>query len=327
MKPYPTGVDFRPDSKRVVVRPFISVDPARVEHIITRALSLSEAETKEQLAHVQADFGGRHIDLDKSCLRHYEEVSSQVPDSTALSRPSRLFIGALFSGEYALESAALFNPSIVRHPDQSGLAEDDLRFILSLRATGEGHISSIQFRAGVIHRDHSIEMEKVTPFVTLPEINPNPTFHKATFLHKLDEMGLQNNWAESVMGRLGKTFTLLALNDSIQQAPPEETALPPRGVQRTTECMRWLAESNYEIYFAESCAISERIIFPVSPNESNGIEDARFVRLVDDDGSVTYCATYTAYNGRVILPQLIETTDFLHFRVLTLNGRAVQNKG
>src|SRR5437899_9704427 len=91
--------------------------------------------------------------------------------------------------------------------------------------------------------------------------------------------------------------------------------------------MHRLAKPNYQIHFAPSSEISQRIIFPVSPNESNGIEDARFVCFVEDDGSVVYYATYTAYNGRVILPQLIETEDFLDFRVLTLNGPAVQNKG
>jgi predicted GH43/DUF377 family glycosyl hydrolase len=325
---YPTGIDFRPDNKRVVVRPFISIDPARVEHIVSRALSLSETETEEQLAIVRADFSERHIDLDKSWRRHYNKVRSLIPNSDRLSQARCLFIGALFSGEYALESAALFNPSIVPHPDQTGLADGDLRFILSLRATGEGHISSIQFRTGVIRRDHTIELEATTPFVTLPEIDPNPTFHKATFLHKLEEMGLENNWAASVLGRLDKTFTLRALDQSIKQTAPDgESLLQMRDVQRTTECMHWLAESNYQLHFSQASTISERIIFPVSPNESNGIEDARFVRFVDDDGSVTYYATYTAYNGRVVLPQLIETTDFRHFRILTLNGRAVQNKG
>ena len=216
---------------------------------------------------------------------------------------------------------------MVAHPDQSRLAPGDLRFILSLRATGEGHISSIEFRAGVIHADHSIALEAATPFVTLPELDPNPTFHKATFLHKLNEMGLENEWASSVLERLAKRFTLRELDESIQQAARGETQFNARDIQRTTECMRWLAESNYQIHFGASSAISERIIFPVSPNESNGIEDARFVRFVDDDGGVTYYATYTAYNGRVILPQLIETADFLNFRVLTPNGQAVQNKG
>jgi predicted GH43/DUF377 family glycosyl hydrolase len=327
MKLHPTGILLRPDNKRVVVRPFIPIHPTRVEDIIARALALSEQETEKQLSLVKADFSERHIDLDKSWLRHFDKVRGHIRNSETISEGRRLFIGALFSGEYALESAALFNPSIVPHPDQTGLGQGDLRFILSLRSTGEGHISSIQFRTGVIHRDHSIEIDKTTPFVTLPELNPNPTYHKRAFLDKLSEMGLENNWAASVMGRLGKTFLLDELDKSIQHATSDEASAHTRDVPRTLECMHWLAESNYEIHFAPSSEMSERIIFPVSPNESNGIEDARFVRFVEDDGSVIYYATYTAYNGRVILPQLIETVDFLNFRVLTLNGQAVQNKG
>lgn len=327
MRHYPTGVLLRPDSKRVVVRPFISTDPLRVGNIIGRALALDENEVEEQLSLVRADFRGRHIDLDKDWLRHFEKVQSHISNREELSPARRLFIGALFSGEYALESAALFNPSIVPHPDQSDLSQGDLRFILSLRSTGEGHISSIQFRTGIIDRGYSVRIEKTTPFVTLPELNPNPTYHRRTFLDKLSEMGLKNAWASSVMDRLGKSFALDELDESIRQAVPDETSSDTRDVQRTLECMHWLAESNYQIHFPSSSQISERIIFPVSPNESNGIEDARFVRFVEDDRSVTYYATYTAFNGRVILPQLIETTDFLNFRVLTLNGQAVQNKG
>jgi len=327
MKLHSTGIFLRPDNKRVVVRPFISMDPTRVEHIIFRALALSEPETEKQLGLVRADFGERHLDLDKSWLRYFERVRGHLPEGETISETRRLFIGALFSGEYALESAALFNPSIVPHPNQTGLGENELRFILSLRSTGEGHISSIQFRTGVIHRDHSVQVEKTTPFVTLPERKSNPTYHKHAFLHKLSEMGLENDWATSVMGRLGKTFLFKELDRSIQQAAPDEASARTRDVQRTLECMHWLAESNYEIHFPPSSDISERIVFPVSPNESNGIEDARFVRFIEDDGSVIYYATYTAFNGRVILPQLIETADFLNFRVLTLNGQAVQNKG
>ncbi len=327
MRIHETGVLLRPNNKRVVVRPFISTDSSRVEHIIARALTLSEAETEEQLALVTVDFCDRHIELDKSWLRHFEKVRAQVPNSEKLSQARQLYIGALFSGEYALESAALFNPSIVPHPDQTGLGEGELRFIMSLRSTGEGHISSIQFRAGVIARDHSVQIEKTTPFVTLPELKSNPTYHKRTFVHKLSEMGLENDWAGSVLARLDKTFPLDELNRSIQETAPNEASSQTRDVQRTLECMHWLAESNYEIHFSPSSNLSERIIFPVSSNESNGIEDARFVRFVEDDGSVIYYATYTAYNGRVILPQLIETADFLNFRVLTLNGPVVQNKG
>jgi predicted GH43/DUF377 family glycosyl hydrolase len=322
----PTGITFRPDSSRVLIRPFIPADPARIVNIIGRALAMSEAECEEQLVAVTADFGSRHVDIRAVWRQHFERIKAHVFSSRPLSMTRRLYIGALFSGEYALESAALFNPSIVPHPDQSGLADGELRFILSLRATGEGHISSIEFRTGVIHGDHAITVEEPSPFVSAPALNPNPTYRKSVFLHKLMEMGFENDWSTLVMESLGEGFTLHELEKSLQRAIKGKQPLP-REMQRTMECVRWLAESNYEIHFDSSVAVSERIIFPVSSNESNGMEDARFVRFVEDDGSVIYYATYTAYNGRAILPQLLETSDFLHFRALTLNGRAVQNKG
>ncbi len=322
----PTGITFRPDSSRVLIRPFVPGDPARIVPVIGRALALSEAETEEQLAAVLADFGSRHVDIRAIWKQHFQKVKAHVFSSRPLSEARQLYIGALFSGEYALESAALFNPSIVPHPDQDGLADGDLRFILSLRATGEGHISSIEFRTGVIHADHTIAVETPSRFVAAPALNPNPTYRKTVFLHKLMEMGFENDWSDLVMESLGSAFTLQELEKAMHHAIRGRHPLP-REAQRTIECVRWLAESNYEIHFDPAVAVSERIIFPVSSNESNGMEDARFVRFVEDDGSVIYYATYTAYNGRAILPQLLETTDFLHFRALTLNGRAVQNKG
>jgi predicted GH43/DUF377 family glycosyl hydrolase len=323
---YPTGVSFRPDSSRVLIRPFISSDPARIVNIIGRALALTETETDGHLAAVTAEFASRHVDIRAIWRVHFERVKSHVFSSRPLSEARQLYIGALFSGEYAMESAALFNPSIVPHPDQSHLAEGELRFIMSLRATGEGHISSIEFRCGIIRGDYSIVMEQPSRFVTAPALSSNPTYRKTIFLHKLMEMGFENDWSNEVLKLLASAFTLSELEAAIRRATQDSGPLP-RELQRTMECVRWLAESNYEIDFNPSSGIAERIIFPVSSNESNGMEDARFVRLVEDDGSVLYYATYTAYNGRAILPQLLETTDFLHFRALTLNGRAVQNKG
>ncbi len=320
-----TGITLRPNSARVLIRPFIPGEAARTVNIIGRALAHSEAEIEELLVAIMDEFGSRHLNLRIFWRRHFERVKAHVFSDRPLSEARQLYIGALFSGEYALESAALFNPSIVPHPDQSGLAEGDLRFILSLRATGEGHISSIEFRTGTIHADHVITMEEPSRFVTAPKLNPNPKFLKTVFLHKLMEMGFENEWSSAVMTSLGKTFTLSELEAAMRSA--SHSGPLPREIQRTTECVRWLAESNYEVHFDPAVAVSERIIFPVSSNESNGMEDARFVRFVEDDGSVIYYATYTAYNGRAILPQLLETSDFLNFRALTLNGRAVQNKG
>ncbi len=322
----PTGVILRPNSSRVLIRPFIPSDPTRIVNVLGRALSLTEEETEEQLAAVTADFADRHQHLPASWRRHFERVKVHVFSGRPLSTARQLYIGALFSGEYALESAALFNPSIVPHPDQSDLAPGDLRFILSLRATGEGHISSIEFRSGVIGAGNVIRLDEPTRFVTAPVQNPNPTFRKTVFLHKLMEMGFENEWSAKLMHSLSSDFTLSELETAMRRAAQGLGPLP-RELQRTTECVRWLAECNYELHFAPNVAISERVIFPVSSNESNGIEDARFVRFVEDDGSVIYYATYTAYNGRAILPQLLETDDFLTFRARTLNGRAVQNKG
>lgn len=326
LKLLPTGILLRPDSSRVLIRPFIPSDPARIVNILGRALSLSEAETKKQLAAITAEFGDRHQSLHTVWLRYFEKVRAHVFSGRPLSRDRQLYLGALFSGEYALESAALFNPSIVAHPDQSGLAADELRFILSLRATGEGHISSIEFRTGIIDASYTITIDQPSRFVTAPELSPNPTYRKTVFLHKLTEMGFENEWSTELMRTLQRDFTLSELEAAMQKNIQGLGPLP-REIQRTTECVRWLAESNYEVHFAPTLAVSERIIFPVSSNESNGMEDARFVRFTEDDGSVLYYATYTAYNGRAILPQLLETSDFLNFRARTLNGRAVQNKG
>lgn len=326
IKIHHTGIYFRPNSARVLIRPFVPAESNRVVHIIGRALSLSEAETEEQVAIACEDFCTRHVDIKSIWLRHFESVKSHVFSSRPLSEARKHYIGALFSGEYALESAALFNPSIVAHPDQSGISDGDLRFIMSLRATGEGHISSIEFRSGVIHKDNGIVMDDISPFVVVPEVDLNPTYRKTSFVNKVAEMGLEHEWCRQIMDALGHTFTRAELDQSIQHASHGMRPLN-RELQRIVDLLRWLSESNYQIEFSSRLSMSERIIFPVSSNESNGIEDARFVRFIDDDGTATYYATYTAYNGRAILPQFIETTDFQRFRMLTLNGLAVQNKG
>ena len=319
-------VTLLPESARVIIRPFIPGEVHRIITIIGRALALTEEEVLKELDAVRAEFDSRHFDIEGLLKIHFEKVQHHVFTQRSMSRERQLLIGALFSGEYALESAAIFNPSIVAHPDQSGVAPGALRFVMSLRATGEGHISSIEFRSGIISSDGSIAFDPVSRFVTVPEIVPNPTYRKRRFIIKLAEMGFDDDHAAAVMAPLGDSFTRSDLNKSVGTVR-HEAQPATRDLKRTLECLQWLADSNYELRFSNKIAMSERIIFPVSPNETNGIEDARFVRFVDDDGTVMYYATYTAYNGRAILPQLIETEDFLHFRILTLNGSAVQNKG
>jgi predicted GH43/DUF377 family glycosyl hydrolase len=327
----PIGVRRReawllPESSRVIIRPFIPGNEQRVTTVIGRALALSEDEAAHELQAVRAEFESRHLDIEARWQSNFERVLPHVFTQRPLSSVRRLLIGALFSGEYALESAALFNPSIVPHPDQSGAEEGGLRFIMSLRATGEGHISSIEFRTGAIASGGEIRMDPVSRFASASDIVPNPDYQKKDFAIKLQEMGFENEYARAVMDALPERFSRSDLDKAVTRAR-RGTMPETRDLHRTLDCIQWLADSNYELQFSPELALSERVIFPVSPNESKGIEDARFVRFVEEDGSVLYYATYTAYDGRAILPQLIETKDFLRFRMLTLGGDGVRNKG
>ena len=320
-------ISLLPECARVIIRPFIPGEPWRIKAIIDRALALTEDQVAVELENIHRDFELRHLDSEGILLRNLKKIREHLPPEVTLTHKRRVLIGALFSGEYALESAALFNPSIVAHPDQTGVTTGGLRFIMSLRATGEGHISSIEFRTGDISPEGKITIVPVSRYVSEPNIVPNPGYNKGSFILKLREMGFENHhYTAAVLGPLAEEFTLSDLNRSIGTVRHEAKG-PQLELRETLECIHWLADSNYELQFSDKLAMSERIIFPVSPNETNGIEDARFVRFVEDDGSVKYYATYTAYNGHSILPQLIETKDFLHFRILTLNGGAVQNKG
>jgi predicted GH43/DUF377 family glycosyl hydrolase len=237
-----------------------------------------------------------------------------------------MLIGSYFTQEYALESAALFNPSMVWHSDQSGLEPGSRRFLVSLRATGEGHISSITFRGGTVDAECRIRMDEPTRFVTAPELVPNTLYDKKLFLRKLAELGVDGPNSGQILGSLGDQFTLeelqLAIGRALQQSRPRHHELEP-----IAQGMLTLAKANYEIRYSPEQHVSERIIFPSSPTEANGIEDARFVQFVEDDGSIRYYATYTAFDGKVILPQILETDDFLRFQISTLNGPEVRNKG
>jgi predicted GH43/DUF377 family glycosyl hydrolase len=319
-------VKLLPSDKRVILRPFIPGRRSQIKAIIERVARLDDVAVGLQLKSVRHNFGKRHHHIDAQLMRHYRLVRDHHQQPKGISEQRKLLIGALFSGEYSIESAALFNPSIVSHPDQSDAPKGGLRFIMSLRATGEGHISSIEFRVGTITAAGNITLDKVSRFVTQPQIIPDPTFHKPSFILKLGEMGLHHGFVLKALASLPEHFTLgeLKRNLTAMRSKPHAKSIH---FDRALEFIEWLADSNYDIQFSDQLAVSERIIFPVSLNEAKGIEDARFVRFTEDDGSVLYNATYTAYNGHTILPQFIRTRDFLHFSILTLNGDGVQNKG
>ena len=324
-----TDTVLKPDQSRVLLRPFSPGDSQRVGRIIARIIALPEEQVGPLLDEISAEFSQRHLQIHKRFLERFEQVREKHVAEEDLSEERRLLIGSYFLAEYSLESAALFNPSIVPHTDQTGLPPGALRFILSLRAIGEGHISSITFRTGVIYPDHRIEVLDPGGFPTEPRQIPNPAYEKGRFARKLLEVGLTNEFTRRVLNRLGDSFSIQVLRGGIDAEVDKERR--PEGIphenQLTAQEIWMLARSNYEVQFQPGQQLSERIIFPATRSQSNGIEDARFVRFQNDDGSYVYYATFTAFDGKVVLPGLVETADFLRFRFITLSGPAAQNKG
>lgn len=321
-----TGIVLSPNSRRVVLRSFEPASEQRKLKIIARLSTLSEVEVDQLLQQVLEEFHGRHQKPREFFLQRFEAVRGYVLTDASLTENRRLLIGAYFTQEYALESAALFNPSIVWHPDQSGLEAGSRRFVLSLRATGEGHISSITFRSGVVDANSKILVDEPTRFVTTPDAVTDSKYETNLFHRKLVELGLANGFTEHVFAQLNAKFTLEQLEGSLQLALRENRA-QAESLTPLVKSIVTLAKSNYEITYLSKHNLSERLIFPFGPTESNGIEDARFVEFHEEDGSTHYYATYSAYDGRFVLPQLLETDDFLNFKMHTLNGPAIADKG
>jgi predicted GH43/DUF377 family glycosyl hydrolase len=266
------ALHLRPDPARVIVRPFKPAteprdlnptDKTRANHIVERVLDLDSEAAASQLADVLENFKGRHRNLLETFEVRADEMEQALATHCSFSEVQRQLIGAYFLNEYSFEASALFNPSIVPHPDQSGIAAGSLRFILSLRAVGEGHVSSLTFRAGSIAADGSIAVDPTARLASSPRIG------------------------YSIPGPIG---------------------------------------DEVEVVFEADQDISERVIFPITASQSHGIEDARFVEFTDG-GRKTYYATYTAYNGTAIRSELIETSDFLSFRMSPMQGAAARNKG
>ncbi len=325
------SVRLVPDPGRVIAKPFIPGDQSypdgssRIQVIIERIMAMSESEVTTTLTGVRDAFATRHRDLDGTIERSFDVVAARLKLLDApLSRDRRQLIGAYFTHEYSIEAAALGNPSMVVAPDQRGLDVGEVRFIMSLRAIGEGHISSIEFRTGVVAADAVVRMDPVGPYAMTGSRTPH-AYDKRFFTTKLDDLQMLNEIEERILVRLEDRFTMAELESAI-------AALDDEGIERsisseTIHVLHWLASSNYRTSFPASIDIAERVLFPTGPTESHGMEDARFVRFIDDDGAVTYYATYTAFDGHQILPQLLETADFTEFRVATLSGRAAHNKG
>jgi len=326
-----TAHTLLPNPRRVIAKPYLrgqEIIPggdARTTLLMDRILSIPEPGVASVFAGVLADFSSRHRGFEQILQRHFDLVAHHIAPGTQLSHERRLLIGAYFTHEYSVEGAALFNPSMVLAPDQTKLRPGERRFVMSLRAVGEGHISSIEFRSGTLDAASAVTLDPVGSKLVGARRTAPSSYDKQEFAAKLVELGAANEIASSVLARLSERFTLDDLEHAL--ALLEENGLPHAISFETVKIIRVLASSNYVTSFPADSELCERVIFPAGPNETQGMEDARFVRFVEDDGSERYYATYTAFDGFEILPQLIETEDFVSFTISTLNGAAAQNKG
>jgi predicted GH43/DUF377 family glycosyl hydrolase len=318
-------LQFQSNIRRVITRHFDPGGEIRIQHIVDRVLALDEEEVEEALAQVLKSFGNRHENIEAVLEEHYWTTVSALGKPLDASRNRRLLIGSYFTMEYSIESAALFNPSIVKHRDQEHLEEGAVRFIMSFRATGEGHISSIVFRSGVITADHAVHVAPPGRYTRRVRCSPDKQYDKALFCRKLREMTADATGVALVMDLLADHFTMRQLEHAVAaayQAEPEKLRS-----EEIRQNILSLARANYQLEVSPGAEPSEVVIFPLSSNESRGIEDLRLVRFVEDDGSATYYGTYTAYNGYHTLPQILDTSDFLHIGIHTLNGAQARNKG
>jgi len=325
-----TGVRLLPDPRRVITKPFlpggeVTADGrSRVQRILSRILAMPEAMVVSTLSATVESFSSRHADIRSVLEQNFADVARHIERPGALTPERRRLIGAYFTHEYSIEAAALSNPSMVLAPSQDGVEPGASRFIMSLRAIGEGHVSSIEFRSGVIDARGNVSMDAATPNVTTAH-HRAPLYEKLVFRMKLAELNSLTETASRVLDPLPEHFTIEHLEAAIRVV--DDASRNDQGALQVTRTIHWLASSNYESTFDASSSVSERVIFPAGPTESQGMEDARFVRFTHDDGAVTYFAPYTAFDGYQILPQLIETRDFVSFRIATLNGQSAVNKG
>jgi predicted GH43/DUF377 family glycosyl hydrolase len=315
-----------PDSRRVIARFFFNGDE-RATALISKILELSKEEVFALVSPLLQDFSKRHRNITKKLQRHCEKVEKYIREAGAdpdeLDEYMRLLIGSYFTHEYSIESAAFFNPSIVEDPDRSNLEDGQQRVIISFRAVGEGHVSSVVFRRALIDRHNNITVIPAGSYIDEAERIRNAVYQKRLFLKKGEEEGINASFLKTVDDQLGDQFDYEQLKAIVLKAKGETTDLP---TIRHYNLILALSDSYRKISFSKDTDISDRVIFPISDLESRGIEDARFVKFTRENGTVVYYATYTAFDGSYIMPKLLKTTDFYDFKTSPLNGAGARNK-
>ena len=319
---------LKPDASRTICRLFVPGQEtlirgeSRAMAVIERILDLTDDEVERTLARTLDRFAAGYTDLRRTLENNFRLVAHRLGGDIRVGSARRQLIGAYFTQEYALETAALFNPSMVEHPSQAGCQPGEVRFILSLRAVGEGHLSSIEFRTGTIG-DSGISVDPPGQFLDTGRSGPVP-YDRDLFRAKLIDLGREDENARFLWSILPSRFTAAELDVALAELSGQRVTREDSAVLAAR--VRWIAASHYAVEFDKHSALSERVLWPTSPAESHGMEDARFVRFTDGD-DVIYYATYTAFDGSQVAPHLLETRDFQTFTVAQLSGPSARNKG
>jgi predicted GH43/DUF377 family glycosyl hydrolase len=321
------NVKFIPDSSRIVARYFMSGD-LRTQNMLSHVMTLDENQVIHTLEQTLRQFARRHRNISSIFYKHCENIKGIIEgmqiNYDGLSDERKMLIGSYCTMEYAIESAAIFNPSIVEDFDQLNLKKGEKRVVISFRATGEGHISSIVFRRGILDINNDLRLMKNGDNIDQAQVVRKQLYNKERFAIKLAEMNTSDKYSASIIEELHSEFEYHELKELVDKALSMDLVSHDRKIALAE--MIWLADSFYDIEFKHDSDISERVIFPISASESRGIEDARFVRFCDDHESERIIGTYTAYNGHTILPRMISTEDFYTFSVMPLYGAGAQNK-
>lgn len=316
-----------PDTKRVIARFFFNGEERALE-VIKQVLTFPEQKVFALISPILQEYSKRHRNITKIFHRHTKKIKHLIAslgfDYQELDPYKSLLIGAYFTHEYSIESAAFFNPSMVEDPDQTDLVEGEKRVIISFRAVGEGHISSIVFRRALIDQQNNITVLPVGNYVDEAEVIKNATYIKSHFLKRAAYTQIDERVLADIESKLEDKFEYGTLSNIVKAFKSQYKDDPWRLAQY--DKILWLSDTYHTIIFSKDTDISDRVIFPISEFERKGIEDARFVKFTKDNGKVVYYATYTAFDGSIIIPKLVETEDFYEFKVIPLYGSGAQNK-
>ncbi len=321
MKVKRSNIQLRANDKRVIIN-FLDLaintnNTSRVNRLLDTVLSIPENELNALYEEIKNHFEFRHRNFEHYLKINFKKIQPELPSNVMISEIRSLVIGAYFSKEYSIQSAALFNPSIVAHPNQNGIETGEKRFIISLRSVGEGHISSIEFRSGIVNRDGAIKLDEETGFASCSEKELKKIYNKKNILKYTTAL---NDFDQSIMNAFEETFTM---DDYLEKVRVNEF-LTFDGVTQAE--LFHILDTNYDVITDGNASICERVIFPNALGESMGMEDVRFVAFTENN-KTQYIGTYTAYNGHKISPQLIITNDFVHFKARSMYGAAVSDKG